>query len=192
MTRSDFELPALWRYPSARHNPSALMHRVTLQARLPLFNEDLRFYTQMPQNHLGSYVSLKCWSGSVLRASRWTGTENSCLSSPYATCGEASRMTLSTQSPKLGGKKGQSYVRWRTNNAGRIAEGAGVTDYLLQPVGWKKIVAELELSAWEWEVRAPAPPPQPCFFQPHAWRRAEGTQYGRNKNLNSDNSNSIC
>lgn len=49
MTRSDFELPALWRYPSARHNPSALMHRVTLQVRLPLCKEDLHFYTHMPQ-----------------------------------------------------------------------------------------------------------------------------------------------
>ena len=55
-------------------------------------------------------------------------------------------MTLNTQSLKLGGKQGQSYARWLTNNTGRIAEGAGVTDYLLQPVGWKKIVADLELS----------------------------------------------
>lgn len=139
------------------------MHCVTLRTRLPLCKEDLRFYTQIPQNHLGSYKSLKRWSGSVLRASRRTGTENSCLSSPYAACGETSRMTLNTQSLKLGGKKGQRYVRWLTNNAGRIAEGAGVTDYFLWPVGWKKIVAELELSAWEWEVRASAPPTNPAY-----------------------------
>lgn len=145
------------------------------QIHLPLCKE----YFNLTHKCLRIHVNPHIWKGSVLRAGQGAGMENPCLSSPSTALRGVSELTLNAQSLKLGWKKGQSYVCWLINNAGTISQRAGVTEHLLQPVGCRKSVVELQLSVKEWEVRAPALPKILL-----AWKRDESTQYGKSRNLN--------